>query len=375
MTANNPLGSSFRIPFTDTCDYNHTFAAGFAEDLTSVLNSGRYILGDAVVEFEKRLAASVGVPHAVAVSSGTAALELAFKALNLAPADEIIVPANAYIASIFGAMASGARIVPVDCELDGTLDLDQVESHVTSRTKAVLVVHLYGDSCDMNRLYTICRGRGIMLVEDCAQSFGTTYDGRPHGSFGDIACFSFYPTKNLGALGDAGAIATRHSGIALACRQARNLGSTVKYIHDIQGTNARMDTLQAAFLLRKFDDMGRVIGVKRRMAEQYTRSLNIFHIRSKDPNVQHSYHLYVLAAQNRERICKGLAARGIETILHYPIPYYKSQAFHWLNHLSFPNTEMLAKTVFSIPLHASLTDKDIEHIIQSVKDETSHCSF
>lgn len=375
MTANNPLGSSFRIPFTDTQAYNQTFAEGFAEDLTSVLNSGRYILGDPVAEFEKRLAASVGVPHAVALSSGTAALELAFRSLNLAPADEIIVPANAYIASIFGAMASGARIVPVDCDVDGTLDLEEVESHVTARTKAVLVVHLYGDSCDLNRLSTFCRDRGILLVEDCAQSFGTTYAGKPHGSFGEIACFSFYPTKNLGALGDAGAITTRHSGTALFIRQARNLGSTVKYIHDIQGTNARMDTLQAAFLLRKFDDMARVIRHKHQIAGEYTRSLDILHVRSKDSKVQHSYHLYVLAAENRERICKGLAARGIETILHYPIPFYKSRAFHWLNHLSFPTTEMLAKTVFSIPLHASLTDKDIEYVIQSVKDETSHRSF
>ena len=375
MTANNPLGSSFRVPFTDTRDYNQGFAEGFAEDLQSVLQSGRYILGDQVAAFEKKLAEAVGANHAIAVSSGTAALELAFRALNLAPTDEIIVPANAYIASIFGAMASGARIVPVDCELDGTLDLDEVASHVTHRTKAVLVVHLYGDSCNMAELSEFCQDRGIVLIEDCAQSFGTSYAGRPHGSFGDMACFSFYPTKNLGALGDAGAITTNRPGYALACRQMRNLGSTVKYIHDIQGTNARMDTLQAAFLLRKFDDMTRVINEKRTIAAQYTQDLSLYHIRNNDPRVRHSYHLYVLATRNRERICKALAAKGIETILHYPIPFYKSSAFHWLNHLSFPNTEVLAKTVFSIPLYASLTQKDIDHVIQSVLDETSHSSL
>lgn len=375
MTANNPIGSSFRIPFTDTQAYNQTFAEGFAEDLTSVLNSGRYILGDPVVEFEKRLAESVGVPYAVALSSGTAALELAFRTLKLAPTDEIIVPANAYIASIFGAMASGARIVPVDCALDGTIDLDEVKSHVTPQTKAVLVVHLYGDSCDMVELSEFCEENELRLVEDCAQSFGTTYAGRPHGSFGDIACFSFYPTKNLGALGDAGAITTRHDYIAQECRRARNLGSTVKYIHEIQGTNARMDTLQAAFLLRKFDDMARVIQVKRSIADRYTKSLDILHIRNKDPNVRHSYHLYVLATEQRGLICKHLAKHGIETIIHYPIPYYKSRAFHWLNALSFPNTELLATTVFSIPLHASLTEKEIDSVIQLVKDETSHRTF
>ena len=375
MTANNPIGNSFRIPFTDTQAYNHTFAPGFVEDLTSVLQSGRYILGDQVTQFEKRLADAVGVPYAVALSSGTAALELAFKALNLAPTDEVIVPANAYIASIFGAVASGARIIPVDCTVSGTLDIDEVKAHITPRTKAVLVVHLYGDSCEMDELEQLCRERGIMLVEDCAQSFGTLYAGRPHGSFGDIACFSFYPTKNLGALGDAGAITTRHAGIAMTCRQARNLGSTVKYIHDIQGTNARMDTLQAAFLLRKFDDMNRVIDRKREIANMYNRAFSMFHVHSRDPKARHSYHLYVLASEKREQICKNLAARGIETILHYPIPYYKSPAFRWLNHLSFPNTEMLARTVFSIPLYASLTEKDIEHVIQSIRDETSYRSL
>lgn len=375
MTANNPLGGSFRIPFTDTRDYNKTFADGFASDLQAVLQSGRYILGEEVTTFERRLAETIGTKYAVAVSSGTAALELAFRALNLAPTDEIIVPANAYIASIFGAMASGARIVPVDCTLSATLDIDEVKRHVTQRTKAVLVVHLYGDSCEMDELSAFCRERGIILIEDCAQSFGTTYAGKPHGSFGDMACFSFYPTKNLGALGDAGAITMNSASFALTCRQARNLGSTVKYIHDIQGTNARMDTLQAAFLLRKMTDVQKMIDARRDVAERYTKDLRHLHVRSNDPKVNHSYHLYVLAAQNREDVCKRLADKGIETILHYPIPYYKSSAFHWLNHLSFPNTELLARTVFSIPLSASLTQKDINHVIQSVCDETSHRTF
>jgi dTDP-4-amino-4,6-dideoxygalactose transaminase len=374
MTANNPIGSSFTIPFTDTKAYNYTFLDGFLNDTTKVIESGRYILGEEVSRLERELEGYFSKKYAVAVSSGTTALELAFRALNLSSTDEIIVPANAYIACIFGARASGAKIVPVDCTYNGTLDLEAVESAIRPVTRAVLVVHLYGDSCDMVRLSNLCQSHSLALVEDCAQSFGSEYCGKKLGSYGTIACHSFYPTKNLGALGDAGAIVTDREDIALACRKMRNLGSTRKYEHDILGTNARMDTLQAMFLLRKLPYVNELIQAKQEISKRFIEVVGDRHLRNQDGNVHHSYHLFVIRVRNRDAFCKSLAAAGIETIIHYPIPYYKSEALRDMT-LSFPITETLADSIVSIPLHASFKNSEIEYIIETLRNETLNGSL
>ena len=349
------------------------------EAVLSALRSGRWGSrpGSGFVDaFTTRFASFHQARRAIAVSNGTVALEVALRAIGVGPFDEVIIPAYTFVATATSVLSVGAIPVFADILPDTFLmDPDDAARRITPRTKAIIPVHLFGQCCEMDSLMELAGRHGLKVIEDCAQAHMANYKGRTVGSIGDYGCFSFYPTKNLGALGDAGAITTNKHGYAVACRQMRNLGSTVKYIHDIQGTNARMDTLQAAFLLRKFDDFQRVIDEKRTIAAQYTHELDVYHIRNKDPRVRHSYHLYVLSDRNREKICKALAAKGIETILHYPIPFYKSPAFHWLNHLSFPNTEMLANTVFSIPIYASLTQKDIEHVIQSVRDETPHSSL
>jgi dTDP-4-amino-4,6-dideoxygalactose transaminase len=375
MTALNPLGSSFRIPMSDLNSYNASFSDGFAEDLRTLLTHGRYILGDEVKMFETELATYFGQTHAIGVSSGTAALELAFRSLKLNPTDEVIVPANTYIASVFGAAASGGRIVPVDCTSNGTLDLDAVRQAITPNTKAVLVVHLYGDCCPMRELVTICKSAGLWLVEDCAQSLGSRYDGVLLGAWGDISCHSFYPSKNLGALGDAGAIVTNNDDLAKYCRLARNLGVSAKYIHDIPATNARMDTLQAMFLRRKFPDMERVIAAKREVADAYTEAFQSRHIRSDDPLVKHSYHVYAIVMPNRDAVMKRLAEQGIETLIHYPIPFYKSKAFAELNSLSFPNTERLASTMISLPMFATMSSNQITEVVRAIHNEASNGSF
>jgi dTDP-4-amino-4,6-dideoxygalactose transaminase len=361
------------ITFTDTRAYNQTFAEGFEEDLKKILRTGQYILGDEVKQIEARIAEYIGTPHCVAVSSGTTALEIAFRSLELKPDDEVIVPANAYIACILGALASTAKIVPVDCKQDATLDIDMVESACTSKTKAILVVHLYGDSCDMVRLSTLCKDRSLFLIEDCAQSFGSLYGHKKLGSFGTISCHSFYPTKNLGSLGDAGAICTHDEAIAKKCKMMRNLGSPEKYKTELIGTNGRMDTLQAAFLLRKLDDVDAFISRKRRVAEIFATELGDLHVRSSDSNVYHSYHLFVIRVTNRDEFCKRMLALGIETIIHYPIPYYKTTPFKDLE-LSFPVTEALADSILSIPVHAYMSDKDIHYILHSIRDETPSSS-
>lgn len=373
MTAINPLGTTFRVPMSDLKEYNASFMDGFFDDVRTLLGHGRYILGGEVGQLESSLAQFIGTKHAVGVSSGTSALEVAFCSLKLTLEDEIIIPANTYIASAFGAAASGAKLVPVDCCMDGTLDIDAVAKAITKNTKVVLVVHLYGDCCNMRALSELCKQSGLLLVEDCAQSFGSSYDGVRLGAWGDISCHSFYPSKNLGALGDAGAILTNDDKIATYCRLARNLGVSAKYIHDIPATNARMDTLQAMFLLRKLSGVEEMLSAKKNVAETYTREIGDMHIRSRDPLVYHTYHVYAICTYNRDEIMKKLATRGIETLIHYPIPFYKSAAFSSMNDLTFPNTEYLASHMISLPIFASMSANQITDVVMCIKNETLDC--
>ena len=369
MAASNPLGNTFAIQMSDLRDYNASFTDGFLDDVRSVLASGQYILGNQVQSFEKALASYVGTTHAIGVGSGTTALELAFRALELKPTDEIILPANTYIASAFGALASGAKLVPVDCASDGTLSLDAVRSACTENTRVVLVVHLYGDCCNMEALSDFCKEKNLLLVEDCAQCLGSSYKGIKLGAWGTLSCHSFYPSKNLGAIGDAGAILTNDDTLATRCRMLRNLGVSRKYIHDIKATNGRMDTLQAAFLLRKLPDMERVISQKRLVAEKYIEKLDDLHLRSRDPNVFHTYHIFVVnVGERRDFIMRRLAEAGIETLIHYPYPFHKLKAFEELNELSFPITESLAKSMLSLPMYATLTEEQLNCVCSVLRN-------
>lgn len=368
MSASNPLGNAFSIPMSDVKEYNASFTDKFIEDLRNILTSGRYILGDQVQQLENALSSYIGINYVVGVGSGTTALEIAFRALELKPTDEIIIPANTYIASAFGAVISGAKLVLVDCNSDGTLSIDEVKKAYTSNTRAVLVVHLYGDCCNMEELVTFCNEKNVYIVEDCAQCLGSLYKKTKLGAWGTISCHSFYPSKNLGAIGDAGAIATNDEALSKKCRLLRNLGVSRKYIHDIKATNGRMDTLQAAFLLRKLPEMDNIIQKKREVAKLYTERLGSRHIRSLDPNIFHSYHIYpVYIGNNRDIVMEKLAQSGIETLIHYPYPFYKTDAFKEFNHLHFPNTEMLASGMLSLPMFATLTPEQINTILIEIE--------
>jgi dTDP-4-amino-4,6-dideoxygalactose transaminase len=351
------------IHLNDVRSYNSQYEAGFVEDTLSVLRSGQYILGPAVKEFEEKVAGYIGVSHCAGVSSGTSALEVMFECLNLTENDEIVIQANAYIACAFGAIRSKASLCIIDCEPDGTFSIDNLVNAITPKTRAVLVVHLYGDCCDMERLADVCSTRNILLVEDCAQSFGSEYAGKKLGSFGYASCHSFYPTKNLGALGDAGAICTNDLVLFERILKVRNLGSTKKYYHSVMGTNARLDTLQASYLLRKFPDLDGSINAKRQIASVYQAELNATHLKNPDPRVKSSYHLYVIVVKNRDRFVDYMKMNDIETIIHYPIPFYKSEAFSHYNQLSFPNAELLSHSIVSIPIHPLLTGDQVRKIV------------
>jgi dTDP-4-amino-4,6-dideoxygalactose transaminase len=365
MTATNPLGTNFNISFTNTKQYNQSFSNEFNQHLDSILQSGSYILGNSVTTLENELCSYIGMPYAIAVSSGTSALELAFESLNLSPTDEIIIQANAYIACAFGTLRSPAKLRIIDCDINGCFSVSNLKDSITSNTKAVLVVHLYGDACDMESVSEICKNNDIMLIEDCAQSFGSCWNNKKLGSFGDISCHSFYPTKNLGAIGDGGAILCKSEVLADRFRKMRNLGSTEKYIHSIIGTNSRMDALQALFLTTKLSDVDNVIVKKREIASFYTTN-GLPHIFNDSSKAYHSYHLYVISVNNRDSVTKNLASNGIETLIHYPIPFYKSKAFGYLNTLSFPNADYLASRIVSIPIHTNITEMQQRFIVETL---------
>jgi dTDP-4-amino-4,6-dideoxygalactose transaminase len=373
MAGLNVQSEGKKILINNVGEYNRLFQEKYIENLNSLINKGNYILGDDVINFENKMAKYIGTNFCLGVSSGTSALELAFDSLGLNNDDEVIIQANAYISCAFGALKSNAKLVLIDCDKNGIFDLNEFEKNINPKTKAVLVVHLYGDCCNMNILSFICKKNNIKIIEDCAQSQGTKYNNKILGSFGDISCFSFYPSKNLGALGDGGAICTNNEYYYNKIKHLRNLGSIKKYEHEIKGTNSRLDTLQSLFLLTKFDDIDNSIQKKRHLVQNIYKKMNnrLFkHIENDDRKVYHSYHLYVLQLNdrvNREDFMNYLANDGVETIIHYKIPFYKTNAFSEFNKLTFPNTEKLSNTIVSIPIYNTMTLEQATYVTKVIE--------
>jgi dTDP-4-amino-4,6-dideoxygalactose transaminase len=227
----------------------------------------------------------------------------------------------------------------------------------------------------MNELVDLCNEHNIKLIEDCAQSFGSSYGGKKLGSFGYASCHSFYPTKNLGAIGDAGAICTNDLNFINKLKYFRNLGSIKKYIHDVKGTNSRLDSLQCCFLLTKLPYLDTTISYKQTIAGLYSENINFKHLKNKDSQVDHSYHLYVIIVENRDEFVDFMNTNNIETIVHYPVPFYKSQAFTEINHLTFKNTEYLSRHIVSIPIYPTLTEQQVQKIILIVNSFNKHETF
>ena len=297
---------------------------------------------------------------------------MAFQLLELKEDDEVVIQANAYIASAFGALKSNAKLILIDCDENGLFDINEFKKVINNKTKAALIVHLYGDCCNMEDISFICKENSIILVEDCAQSLGSKYNNKMLGSFGDISCHSFYPSKNLGALGDGGAVCTKHECYYNKIKLLRNLGSRIKYEHEIKGTNSRLDTLQAMFLLCKFEDIDNTILYKQKLANLYI-DIPYFlkHIKSSDSKVHHSYHLYVVELYkniDREDFTSYLSSRGIQTLIHYKIPFYKTESFSELNCLTFKNTEKLADRMVSLPIYNTISSEELKYIITCIQD-------
>ncbi len=339
----------------------------FEDKALEVLRSGWYVLGREVSSFEEEFAEYVGGKYCVGLASGLDALWIAFRILGIGAGDEVLVQANTYIASVMGITINGA--VPVFVEPDEyyQLDASALEEKITDRTKAILVVHLYGQASNMDEIMRIAEKYHLRVVEDCAQSHGAKFRGQTTGTFGDIGCFSFYPSKNLGAFGDGGAIITNDEGIAREVRIFRNYGSEKRYYNKVVGANSRLDELQAGLLRVRLRHMDELEAQKREICEKYLSRLDggKFLLPQIRGGATHIWHQFVIRSDRRDELMGYLEEKGIGTIIHYPIPPHLSEAYRFLGYGkgSFPVTERYADTVLSLPLFYGMEEEEQDYVI------------
>lgn len=342
----------------------------FEKKAIEVLRSGWYVLGNEVKNFEEEFATYVGSKYCVGLASGLDALWIAFRILGIGAGDEVIVQGNTYIASVMGITMNGATPVFAEPDEYFNMDASKIEELITEKTKAILVVHLYGQASNMQPIMEIAQKYNLRVVEDCAQSHGAKFNDQMTGTFGDIGCFSFYPSKNLGAFGDAGAIVTNNVQIAENVRVYRNYGSEKRYYNRVVGTNSRLDELQAGLLRVRLVHMKDLEIEKRKICERYLKELKNDKILL--PKIRegatHIWHQFVIRCTEREELIKYLDDNGIGTIIHYPIPPHLSEAYQYLNvkEGSLPITEKYAKEVLSIPLYNGMTEEEQERVIDAI---------
>ena len=344
----------------------------FEKKAVDVLRSGWYVLGNEVSAFEEEFAHFTGSRYCVGLASGLDALWIAFRVLGIGQGDEVIVQGNTYIASVMGITINGATPVFVEPDEYFNIDASKIEEKITERTRAILVVHLYGQASNMAPIMELAQKYSLRVVEDCAQSHGARFNGQMTGTFGDIGCFSFYPSKNLGAFGDGGAITTNDPKIADDVRVFRNYGSEKRYYNRVVGTNSRLDEMQAGLLRVRLSHLPELETEKRRICERYLKelkneSIQLPGIRS---GVTHIWHQFVIKTNRREELISWLDGKGIGTIIHYPIPPHLSEAYQYLGIPagSLPITEEYANTVLSIPLYNGLTEEEQTYVIDAINE-------
>lgn len=343
------------------------YQSEYEEAALRVLRSGWYVLGNEVLQFEKEFAQFTGRNYCVGLNSGLDALILSVRALGIGEGDEVIVQANTYIATVLGITENGA--VPVFVEPDEYFNMDagRIEQAVTNRTKAIMVTHLYGQASDMDAITAIAENYHLALIEDCAQSHGAHFGGKMTGTFGISGCFSFYPTKNLGAFGDAGAIVTDDAAFADTIRMMRNYGSRVRYHNEIEGVNSRLDEMQAALLRVKLGHMQALNDERKTLAKRYAEGITNPQILLPElrEGAESIYHQYVVRCANRESLQKMLEQSGIQTQIHYPIPPHLAKCYAHLGHKKgdYPVAETYADEVLSLPLYTGMTFAEQDYVI------------
>lgn len=338
-----------------------------------VLEGGRYILGPEAAAFEREFAAYVGVTHAIGVGSGTDALYLSLKACGVGPGDEVITVSHTAVATVAAIELAGATPVLVDIEPHSyAMDPSRLAQRITKRTKAIVPVHIYGHPVDIATIVDVGRRAGVPIIEDCAQAHGARFQGRRVGSFGDLSCFSFYPTKNLGAIGDGGLVATSNPELAERVRLLREYGWLDRYISVVQGSNSRLDELQAAVLRVKLSQLDADNARRRALAQRYTDALANTHLvlPSVRTDVEHVFHLYVVRTPKRAALQQFLADRGISSLIHYPTPIHLQPAYlgRVVGAEALEATERIADEVLSLPLYPQLSAADADAVIDAVRD-------
>src|SRR5437762_2848603 len=368
-----PANQTLQVPFVDLAAQYSTIADEINETTSRIIQKADFILGREVRLFEEEFAAFSEARYAIGVDSGTSALELALRAYDIGPGDEVITAANSFIASALAISHAGARPILVDVDPSTyTVDVSAIEKAITPRPKAVIPVHLYGHPAHMNPIRELADKHGLVIIEDACQAHGTRYKGRRTGSLGHAAAFSFYPGKNLGAYGDGGIVVTNDRGIARRLEMLRNYGQKEKYQHLFRGYNRRLDTLQAAELRVKLRYLEKWNAARRWNATLYHQFLDGCNVvlPREVGGAESVWHLYVIRTEQRDALKEHLLTRGISAGIHYPIPIHLQPAYRDLGHKrgDFPVTESCAQQVLSLPMYAELTQDQIEYIAKTVRD-------
>jgi dTDP-4-amino-4,6-dideoxygalactose transaminase len=363
----------YKIPYLNLQHVNSPLLAAYQTAVAQVFQNSNYINGVYCADFEKAYAAYTGTAYCSGVSNGLDALILSLKALGIEVGDEVIVPAHTYIATWLAVTHVGATIVPVDCDLSTyNIDANLIEEKITPRTKCIIPVHLYGQPCNMEAIMAIANKHNLYVVEDNAQAHGATFNKQKTGSFGHINATSFYPGKNLGALGDAGAITTNSAELYDKVTHLKNYGSAIKYQHTMLGGNNRLDELQAAFLNLKLPLLDGYNAERNRLAAAYNSGLagvGDIVLPQTATGATHVYHIYIIRTNHRNELQQYLAAKGVETLIHYPTAVYNQPAYAYLgiDKGAYPNAAIVADTCLSLPVYPGLSDGDMEYIINIIK--------
>jgi dTDP-4-amino-4,6-dideoxygalactose transaminase len=360
------------IPMVDTAAEYRALKTEIDAAVGRVLASGRYVLGPEGEALERELGAYVGSPHAVGCNSGTDALHLALVAAGIGSGDEVVLPAFTFFATAEAVSYTGAT--PVFADIDArsfNLTADSLEKRLSPRTRAVIVVHLFGQCAPLDEIAALCKKKNLVLVEDCAQALGADYRGRRAGSWGDFGCFSFYPTKNLAAAGDAGLITTPSADYDKLLRMLRHHGSRQTYLHERVGWNSRLDELQAAVLRVKLKQLEAFNAARRRVAQRYRDKLKAVKLElpTEDPRGKHVYHQFTLRSERRDALREALAQDGIASSIFYPIPLHRQPAYEAFHRdLALPASEAAARSVLSLPIHPLLDEHSVGRICARIQE-------
>ncbi|WP_461201876.1 DegT/DnrJ/EryC1/StrS family aminotransferase [Anoxybacillus sp. TBDG-1] len=359
------------IPFLDLRALNAMYRNDIQEAIERTIHRGWYILGEEVQSFEKEFAQYCQTKHAIGVANGLDALTLILRGYGIGEKDEVIVPANTYIATILAVSLVGAKPVLIEPDMMSyNIDPEKIEEKITERTKAIIVVHLYGQVANMRAIKKIAQKYQLKVIEDAAQAHGALYEGKRVGNLGDAAGFSFYPGKNLGALGDGGAITTNNDQLAEKLKALRNYGSIEKYVNLYKGCNSRLDEIQAAILRVKLKYLDEDNEKRRNIAEYYLEHIKnggvtLPIVQNRD-RLSHVWHLFVVRVEHREKFQTHLKKYGIQTLIHYPIPPHKQRAYKEWNNLYLPITEEIHRTVVSLPISPVLHLEDVKKIVKTI---------